>query len=62
MENLRNDILEMFLLNLKKRVIHQKEAFLLSDLLDDIKRLTIENGFEDTLITNTRTLKRKIAE
>ena len=62
MENLRNDILEMFLLNLKKRVIHQKEAFLLSDLLDDIKRLTIENGFEDTLITNTRTLIRKIVE
>ena len=62
MENLRNGILEKFLLNLKKRVIHQKEAFLLSDLLDDIKRLTIENGFEDTLITNTRTLKRKIAE
>ena len=43
MENLQNDVLEEFLLSLKKRVIHQKETFLLSDLLEDIKRLSIEN-------------------
>ena len=43
-------------------MIHQKEAFLISDLLDDIKRLSIENGLEGTFITNTHTLKRKIAE
>ena len=43
MENLQNDVLEEFLLNLKKRVIHQKETFLLIDLLEDIKRLSIEN-------------------
>ena len=62
MKNLQNDILEEFLLSLKKCVIHQKEAFLLSALLDDIKSLTIEKGLEDALITNTRTLKKKIAE
>ena len=62
MENLQNDILEEFLLSLKKRVIHQKETFLISDLLDEIKRLSLENGLEDALRTNTRTLKRKIAE
>ena len=56
------DILEEFLLSLKKHVIHQKEAFLISDLLDDIKRLSIENVLDHALITNTRTLKRKIAE
>ena len=54
MENLQNDI--------KKHVIHQKEPFLISDLLDEIKRLSTENGLDDALITNTRTLKRKIAE
>ena len=62
MENLQKDILDQLLLSLKKRVIYQKEAFLLSDLLDDIKRLSTENGLEDALITNIRTLKRKIAE
>ena len=40
MENLQNDKSEEFFLSLKKRVIHQKEVFLLSDLLDDIKRLS----------------------
>ena len=43
-------------------MIHQKDAFLLSDVLDDIKRLSIENGLENALITNTRPLKRKVAE
>ena len=62
MENLQNGILEEFLHSQKKRVIHQKETFLLSDLLDDLKRMTLENGLEDALITDTRTLKRKIAE
>ena len=61
MENLQNDILEEFLLSLKMSVIHQIEVFLLSDLLDHIKRLTTENGLEDALITNNRTLKKKIA-
>ena len=62
MENLQNDILEEFLISLKKRVIHQKDAILLSDVLDDLKRLSIENGLENALITNTHPLKRKVAE
>ena len=33
MDNLQNDILGEFFLSLKKRVIHQKEAFLFSVLL-----------------------------
>ena len=61
MENLQNDILEEFLLGLKKPVIIKNEAFLLSDPLDDIKRLSIENGLEDALIIYTRTLRLKIA-
>ena len=62
MENLQNDISEKFPLSRKKRVIHQKEASLLSDLLDDIKRLSIKNGLEYVLITNSRKLKSKIEE
>ena len=62
MENLQNDILEEFLLGLKKRVIHQKEVFLLSDLLDEIKKLSTGNKSENALITNTRALKREISE
>ena len=54
--------LGQFLLNLKKSVLHQKEAFPLSGLLNDIKRLSNENGLEDALIGNTCTLKSKIAE
>ena len=36
MENLQNGIFEEFLLSLNKRLLHQKDAFLLSDLLDDM--------------------------
>ena len=36
MENLQNEIFEEFLLSLNKRLIHQKDAFLLRDLLDDM--------------------------
>ena len=43
-------------------MIHQKEVFLLSDLLDEIKPLTTENKSENALITNTRALKRKISK
>ena len=43
-------------------MLHQKEAFPLGDILDDIKSLCIENELEDALITNSRMLKRKIAE
>lgn len=62
MENLQYHIVEEFVLSLKKCVIHKKEDFLLSELLGDIKRLSIENVLEDALITNNSTLKRKIAE
>ena len=57
MKNLENDIFEEFLLNLKQRVRHQKVPFLLSALLDDVKRLSIENELEDVLLAYIRTLK-----
>ena len=36
------------------------EAFLLRDLLEDIKYLREENGIEESIITTTRTFKKKI--
>ena len=61
-EILQNDILDEFFLALKKCVIHEKEAFLLSDLLEDIRCLSEENGLDEPVITNTRSLKRHIIE
>ena len=34
------DLNSLFFLALKKRIVHEKDAFLLSDLLKDIKRLS----------------------
>ena len=42
--------------------IYGKEAFLISDLLEDIKCLRQENGIEESIITITRTLKRKMID
>ena len=39
-----------------------KEAFLISDLLDDIKCLRQENRIEKIITAVTRTLKRKIID
>ena len=43
-------------------MIHQKEVFLLSDLLDEIKKLRTGNKSENALITTTRALKKEISE
>ena len=54
------NVFEEFCLQIKKRVICVKEAFFLSDLVEDIKRLRDEIGTEESIITITRTLKKKI--
>ena len=61
-ELLENDILEKFcfFLALKKRIVDEKDAFLLSNLLEDIKCLSELNGLMEPIISNTRTLKRRI--
>ena len=47
---------------LKKRIVHEKDTFLLSDLLEDIKRLSELNGLMEFIISNKRTLKRRIID
>ena len=49
-------------MQIKKRIVCGKEAFLLSDLLENIKGFCEENGIEGTIITNTKTWKRKIID
>ena len=49
-------------LQIKKPIIYGKEALLLSDLLEDIKRPCEKNGIEEYIITIARTLKRKIID
>ena len=44
---------------LMKRIVHEKDVFLLSDLLEDIKRLSELSGLTEPIILNTRTLKKK---
>ena len=61
-ELLENDILEEFFLALTKIIVDEKDAFLLSDPLEDIKRLTELSGLMKPIISNTRTLKRRIID
>ena len=44
---------------LMKGIVHEKDVFLLSDLLEDIKRLSELSGLTEPIILNTRTLKKK---
>ena len=57
---LKLNVFKEFCLQIQKCIICGKETFLLSDLLEDIKRLCEENGIEEFIITYSRTLKRKI--
>ena len=59
-ELFENDILEVVYLALKKRIVHEKDAFLLSNIVEDIQRLSELNEFTEQIISNTRTLKRRI--
>ena len=45
-----------------KRILHEKDAFLLSDVLEDIKRLSKLNELTEPIISNIRTLKRRIID
>ena len=47
-------------MQINKLFLCGKEAFLISDPLEDIKCLRQEDGIEEFIITITRTLKRKM--
>ena len=52
---------QVFVSALKKRLVHEKDAFLLSNLLEDIKRLSELSEMAE-LLSNTRTLRRRIID
>ena len=56
------NVFEEFYLQIKKPIIYGKGALLLIDLFEDIKRLCEKNGIEESIITITRSLKRKIID
>ena len=45
---------------LKKIIVHEKDAFLFSDLLEDIKCSSELSGLTEFIISNTRTLKKEL--
>ena len=47
---------------MNKHIICGKEALLISALPEDVKCLLQENNIEESIITTTRTLKRKIID
>ena len=57
-ELLENDIVDFFLA-LNKRIVRWKNASSLSNLLEDIKPLSELNGLMESIISNTKTLKRR---
>ena len=57
-----NEYFRRVLLANLKPIIYGKEALLLSDLLENIKRLCEKNGIEESISTITRTLKNKIID
>ena len=55
-------MLEEFFLAQKKRIVYEKDAFLLSKLLEDIKRLSELKRLTEPNILNKRTLERGIID
>ena len=56
------NVFEESRLQINKRIIYGKEAFLISNSREDIKCLRQENGIEESITTITRTLKRKMID
>ena len=55
-------MLQKFFLTQKKRIVHEKDAFLLSKLLEDIKRLSKLKRLTEAIILNKRILERGIID
>ena len=55
-----NDVLEEFKFKLRTKIIRDREAFLLHELLHDIRAISDEQGLEGPPIQETKTLRRFI--
>ena len=46
----------------RRKIVHGKEAYLLVDLLHDVKVMSGDMGCAEPIINNTRELKRRLVE
>lgn len=59
---LKNKVTDEFLTLVERKVIKDKEAYLLTDLLEDIENMSTENGLQETCIKYTYELKGKLQD
>ena len=60
-ENKKETVLDIFHQRIKSKIIRERCAFLLNELLVDMKILSEEQGLDEPPINNTRSLKRYVA-
>ena len=56
----RKDLLDYFFLRVKRKIVHGREAYLLTDLLRDFKKISEDMGFEAPVISTKEIIDRKI--
>ena len=61
LEDHEKDIPGMFFIAVRIKIVHQKNAYLLNDLLKDYQNLFVEEGCKP-LLSDTRSLKRKLLQ
>ena len=54
------DVLDLFLYNIKTKIVRDKEAYLLHELLNDVRCISEDHELEPPAIDNTKELKRFI--
>ena len=59
---LKNKVNEEFMILVEKKVIKDKEAYLMTDLLEDHEHLSTENGLQEPCIKYTYELKIKLQD
>lgn len=48
---MKNKVTEEFLTLVERKAIKDKEAYLMTDLLEDIENMSIENGLQESCIS-----------
>ena len=61
-KNKAEDVLDLFKYQIKTKIIRDKEAYLLHELLKDVKYLSEEHDLETPVIEHTRSLKRYLVQ
>ena len=54
----REDVKQAFYYNLRRKILRDREAFLLNELLEDVQTMSEENGLDEPVIKDTKSLRR----